>query len=568
MKRDFTLKALKDEQLKLSVFSPKYFQKIYSIEKIIDQYIPGITVLSGNRGVGKSTIMNYYLNQYKDKSNYLFFKFNLTNNNNSFFRDIFTYIQEIDLEIKEIDTETKQKIKSRIESLKEKIFFNIVHEEISDKEYSLTKEFRDHSESSISIPFKFLGFKESISKSDSDKDIDRYKTKIIKTKNFYKDEVQNKLIEILNLISNYYKIFFIIDELDKMDNVSFNDFILENKILFLESDLSFFVIIDKEKCIDLQYNNSLMESLIREFIHLSNLEWSEFLIIASRMNTNISVNELREYFYKTRGNFRKLINLQLSNKNNHPTYKQTKLLKCFLLFEHFMNIPYINNLPILIKDFVKDFLYEVLDIFLLVGPISKNELDKISEKYNNNIILHSVITRVKSEIIKLEKFEEILVAETATLRDEIKKYHEPKELYYNSFNNKLNKYNIIKFDTPELQDWIYCIDAWIDSIDFVCICKQTRDPNVNPINYLSYHCNVFVSNSYIEPTIFVNNNGFAWIHEYGNRKNTLIDHLNDLGLFYLEIDLDENILNKDFFKKATNLMDLETKIKEKYDSKL
>ncbi|MFK4467481.1 hypothetical protein [Bacillus sp. RC252] len=353
-----------------------------------------------------------------------------------------------------------------------------------------------------------------------------------------------------------------------MNNVSFNEFILENKILFLESDLSFFIIIDKEKCIDLQYNNSLMASLVREFIHLSNLEWSEFLIIASRMNTNISVTELREYFYKTRGNFRELVNLQLSNNTNYHPYKQTDFLKCSLLFEHFMNIPYINNLPILIKDFVKDFLYEVLDIFLLVGPLKKNELSTISEKYSNNIILHSVITRLTSEITNLKNFEEIIVSDVVTLRDEIKKYHAPKELYFNTFNNKLYKYNMVEFDTPELQDWIYWIDAWIDSIDFVCICKQTIDPDVKSINYLSYHFNVFVSNSYIEPTIFVNNDGFAWIHEYGSRENKLINHLNELGLLYLEVDLDKNILNKDFFKKATNLINLETKIKEKYDSKL
>ncbi|MGS0591270.1 hypothetical protein [Bacillus pretiosus] len=568
MKRDFTLKPLKNEQLKLSIFSPTHFQKINRVEKIIDQHIPGVTVLSGNRGVGKSTIMNYYVNQYKNKNNYLFFNFNLTNNNSNFFRDIFTYIQKIDLDIKEIDVEIKQKIESHIESLKEKIFYNIVHEKISDKEYALTKEFKALSKSSISIPFKILGFKAHISKNTSDKNIDRYKTKIIKTKNFYKDEVQNELIEILNLLANYYKIFFILDELDKMNNVSFNDFILENKILFLESDLSFFIIIDKEKCIDLQYNNSLMTSLVREFIHLSNLEWSEFVIIASRMNTNISVNELKEYFYKTRGNFRELINLQLSNKNIYLPYKQTDFLECFLLFEFFMKIPYINNLPVLIKDFVKDFLYEVLDLFSLVGPINKNELNTISEKYSNNMILHSVITRLTSEIINLKNFEEIVVSDVVSLRDEIKKYHTPKELYFNTFNNKLHKYNIVEFNTPELQDWIYWIDAWINSIDFICVCKQTIDPDLKSINYLSYHCNVFVSNSYIEPTVFVNNDGFSWSHEYGDRENTLINHLSELGLFYLEVNLDKNILNKDFFKKVTNLINLETKIKEKYDSKL
>ncbi|TQR19920.1 hypothetical protein [Psychrobacillus vulpis] len=573
MKRNYTIKALSDEQLKFTLFSPNYFQKVNRIEEIIINCIPGLTVLSGNRGVGKSTIINYYLNKFKDKKDYLFFKFNLTKNNNNFFRDVFTYVENINLDSEKIDENTKSEIISLIKSLKYEIFFNVIHEEIINKEHLVSQESKDQAGFKIKIPFvEIFNFNGSISESRSEKDKDLFQTKIIKTKNFYKDDIQNKLIKILNLISNYYKVFFIIDELDKMDNLSFNSFVLENKMLFLEADLSFFFIIDKEKCIDLQYNNSLMESIIRENIYISNLEWPEFLIIASRMDTDISVNQLREAFYNTRGNYRKLINLQLYNKNRYHIYKQTDSLKCFLLFNYFMNIPYIANLPDLIKDFVKDFLYEVIDTFIMVGPLSKNELEKISENYSENTILCSVISRLIHEVINLNDYEKIILPDNSILREEIKKYHQPKKLYYNSFK-KLHKYNILEIDTPELKDWLYYIEAWIDCIDFICICKQETekidsDTGSANINYLSYHCNIFVSNDYIEPTIFLNSEGFAWIHEYGNRKNTLIEFLDDLGLFYLVIDLEDNVLNREFLKSQNNFRDLEKKILEKYDSKL
>ncbi|MGH1287780.1 P-loop NTPase fold protein [Bacillus toyonensis] len=565
MEKDLTLKALDNEQLKYIMFSPSSYRNKKRIENIFYNCTPGITVLSGNRGVGKSTLINYYLDQYKTKNEYLFLKFNITNNN-TFFRDIFTRLEKLNIE--DMDLEVKQKIKKCMAELKEKILFSIVHQEISDKGHSLTKEYKDYSEASIKSPFKIFGFNWRISKNESDKNIDKYNTQIIKTKNYYKDEIQNELIGILNLLSNYYKIFFIIDELDKMDNPSFNNFILENKTFFLESDLPFFIIIDKEKCIDLQYSSSLMESMIRDFIHLSNLEWSEFIIIASRMNTDISVNELREHFYKTKGNFRKLISLQLSNKSNYQLYQQTEFLKAFLLFDHFMNIPYIKGLPVLIKDFVKDFLYEVLDIFLLIGPISKNNLDEIGEKYTDNKILHPVITKLKSELINLKNYEEITKSETITLREEISKYHEPKLLYYSYFDNKLNKYKIEKVDKSDLKDWKYYIEAQIDSIDFVCICKQTIDPDTRSINYISYHCNFFASNNYMNPTLYLNNDGIAWSHEAAHNKNYLIEYLENIGVFYVEIELDENVYNEDFFKSENNLIDLENKIREKYDAVL
>lgn len=462
----------------------------------------------------------------------------------------------------------QKKIKKCMGELKEKILFSIVHKEINDKGHSLTKEYKGYSEASIKFPFKIFGFNGRISKSESDKNIDKYNTQIIKTKNYYKDEIQNELIGILNLLSKDYKIFFIIDELDKMDNHSFNNFILENKTFFLESNLSFFIIIDKEKCIELQYNNLLVESMIREFIHLSNLEWSEFIIIASRMNTDISVNELREHFYKTKGNFRKIIHLQVSNKNNYQVYKQTEFLKGFLLFDYFMNTSYVKNLPVLFKDVVTDFLYEVLDIFLLIGPISKNTLDEISEKYTDNKILHSVITRLKTEIMNLKNFEEIITPETITLEEEISKYHERKQLYYSYFNNRLHKYKVENVDSPNLKDWKYYIAAQIDSIDFVCICKQTIDPENRSINYMSYHCNFFTSNEYMNPVLYLNNEGVAWSDEAAYNKDYLIEYLEKVGVFYLEIDLEENVYNEDFFRNDNNLIDLENKIREKYDAVL
>lgn len=573
LETNLRLNPLNNEDLEHIFISPKYFKITERIENIINKCTPGLTILSGDRGVGKSTAINYYVNRVKkkEKSNYLFFKMNMTNTNDRFFRDIFSYIETLNLDIEEINEETKKKLELQIKILGNTIYYNVVQEEITDSQSLLEREENGKSEFSGSIPFKIFNYKGIINKLKVSKTTDIDKTRIIKTKNFFKDDIQNRLIKLLNELSRYYKIFFILDELDKVEDEIFNNFILENKIIFLESSLSFICVIDKEKALNLKYENKLIDSIVREYIFYPSMEWSEFLVTASRMYLDISLNEIRELYFETRGNYRKLVNKHLFKESTYTRYIETNKLEAFFLYEYLMDSTYIHNLPILIKEFVKEFLFEVLKMYLLKGPLTTQELEKITLKYNNNI-LSPVFSKIKSEIQYFTGINSLSNFRNESIESEIQKYYQPKDIYYNMIHNKVRNYKVKNISTSELSDWEYIISVWIDSIDFVCICRQEEDSKdrdgFDRINYISYHCNIFVSNNYIEPIIFANSYGIAWIHELLSRKDKLFEFLKRKEIMFIEIELEKGVLNNEFLSSEINLKIVEQKILGKYDSRL
>lgn len=552
--RNFTLNELDKELLKYSIFAPKHYSYFQRIDRIISSALPGITIVAGNRGVGKSSIINLCINNYLKNNKYIFIKIKMTNNDDSFYRDIFTYLREMNLEYYNIRTEIEKDIKK----LEDKIYYNIIQEEASDLENLLLKEKKEDLVFEIKPSLRILGFKKSASKSDSWKNHERSVKKIIKTKRYYRDEIQKDIVNILNKISKHLKIIFIIDEVDKMSTDSFNDLLSSNKSIFLESNVSFFIIVDKEKCIDLMYNKSVFDTLVREYVYIPLLEWSEFLIICSRLNTNIPMEYIRSIYLETRGNFRKLISFQLSNKPN-SVHKDAF---CFWIYEHFFNLDYIKRLPLILKDYVKEFLFDFIELYTLVGQIRESELNELSNKYSENLYVVAIIKKLIEDIRNTSIKDISQMVRQTTLIEEIVRYHPPKKLYYNSFDN-LN-YHFFEYKTTELKDWIYYIGAWFDSIDFVCLSRQTI--NSRDINPVSYHCNIFVSNNYTEPTVLVNSGGIAWTHEYGNRKNELVEFLDSQGILYVEIDLQENVLNNEFLKNSIGLEEIKEKIKQKYDS--
>ncbi len=75
METNLVLNPLNNEDLEHILISPKYFNITGRIENIINKGVPGLTIISGDRGVGKSTAINYYVNRVKTRgeSNYLFF---------------------------------------------------------------------------------------------------------------------------------------------------------------------------------------------------------------------------------------------------------------------------------------------------------------------------------------------------------------------------------------------------------------------------------------------------------------------------------------------------------------
>ncbi len=122
----------------------------------------------------------------------------MTNTKDRFFRDIFSYIETLNLEIENIDEETKKKLKKQIKLLENTIYYNIVHEEITDKQSLYEQGNNRKSQISASIPFKIFNYKGIIDKFRVSKSTEIDKTRVIKTKNFYKDDIQHKLNELLN----------------------------------------------------------------------------------------------------------------------------------------------------------------------------------------------------------------------------------------------------------------------------------------------------------------------------------------------------------------------------------
>ena len=208
-------------------------------------------------------------------------------------------------------------------------------------------------------------------------------------------------------------------------------------------------------------------------------------------------------------------------------------------------------------------------MYLLIGPLSKQELEGISLKYNNEV-LSPIFSKIICEVENFKHSGTLTDFRNDSIENEIQKYYKPKDVYYNLIHNRVQNYKVKNISSSELSDWQYIISVWIDSIDFICICRQEEDSidrdGFGRINYISYHCNIFISNNYIEPTIFENSYGIAWIHEVLSRKDQLVEFLKRNRIMFIEIELDKGVLNNDFLVSKTNLKVIEQKFLEKYDS--
>ncbi|MGJ3194707.1 P-loop NTPase fold protein [Peribacillus frigoritolerans] len=549
MNRTIKLNALRDGEFSLAFFSPRIFQDTERLEKIWMNYIPGLTIVSGNRGVGKSTLINYYKKKYnsdvlKRQIEYKYFHINIQNNGSHFFRDIFLFLESIVLEEKFFSPQEIENINERIKILKDEILFDIAREDIIENSDIYSDERQNEQNLSLNLPIiKILDLKLNKKRNNLHKNSTTAASRVIKTRTNRLDYIQKNLIDLLRLYSQHFKIIFILDELDKMNESDFRAFIVENKVLFLESGLLFIIVIDKEKCIDLQYENDILSSIVREYIYIHELEWSEYIVVASRMSQEYySVESLREQFYKTRGNYRKLVNDNSIGKNS--SRRKTRDLSNFYLFDFFINSEYIRSLPNIIRDVVKDYLFAVIDTHSVVGQLSMIEMEKIRGRFARNELLNSVLLRVEELIIVQKDLASIIKDEDhISLLEEIKKYHHPKEFHLDRVENIINEYKIVNLNTSDKDKLIDFIEGWIDCIDFICITRQEKERSINNI---SFHCNIFTSSHYTEPTLFLNDRGFAWNHEYYGERVVLKEYLNNKKIPFIEMEL-EKVLNNHIF---------------------
>ncbi|MFJ7512581.1 P-loop NTPase fold protein [Peribacillus simplex] len=569
MNKTIKLNALRDDEFSLAFFSPRIFQDTERLEKIWKDYIPGLTIVSGNRGVGKSTLINYYKKKYNSdvldrQIEYKYFHINLQNNGSHFFRDIFLFLESIVLEEKFFSPQEIENINERIKILKDEILFDIAQEYIIENSDINSNERLNDQNLSLNLPIaKVFGLRINKKNKNLHKNSTTAASRVIKTRTNRIDYIQKKLIDLLRLYSEHFKIIFILDELDKMEESEFRTFVVENKVLFLESAILFIIVIDKEKCIDLQYENDIMSSIVREYIYINELEWSEYIVVASRMSQEYSVASLKEQFYKTRGNYRKLVNYNSICENS--SRRITRDLSNFYLFDLFINNKYIRGLPNIIRDVVKDYLFAVIDTHSVVGQLSMLEMEKIRDRFARNELLNSVLLRVEQLIIMQKGLASIIKGEDPiSLLEEIKKYHHPKEIHLYGLHRVkkiINEYKIVILETSEKKELIDIIEVWIDCIDFICITRQKKESGINNI---SFHCNIFTSSHYTEPTLFVNDRGFAWNHEYYSRGEELKKYLKEKKIPFIELELEE-VLNNHIFTEYSYQKKIVGLLEQKYD---
>jgi|GEM_PF-2104562 len=520
--------------------------RISDIEYIVKNCATGIYVVGGDRGSGKTTLMNSIENQSTKrriqnhgfivaKSEY-FLHLNVTNKNTDLLRELILFLEQIYIEN---DEELNKKILNRIENIKEKVLFDIYLEEVEE-------EFRGESETST-LSF-IAGIKASISEfifskatleSNSIKlSNNEIRNRKIKSPRQRREEIIEEVIKLLDIFSDNFSIVVVLDELDKLDDNSLEHFVEENKIVLVESSIIFFLVVDSQKYVNLKYDKkySTLNNLIREYIFLPRLNWQEFILVVPKLLKISSLKTLQSIYYETKGNFREIIKLKkdyddyysLGKKRSKSDSLSSKNIHSFQILIEIIKNEYIMDLPEVLKEIAIDFIHEVLEIVNINSYITEQELLEIRKGYlSSNNLLNSVLNRINEVLVdyvisnKTEK--------SRTLKQELAKYYEPKD--WLSFSKS---YQCIELGTTEIETLYQLLDMYYESVDGVIICKET---NEDSFYNTSYTATILISNNYMNPLAFVNKRGFAWNFEEGWRYGEMQQYLKDRQIKYIDIEL-------------------------------
>lgn len=526
---DLTIRALTQETKTQYYFSPGAFEKIQRLDELFDNLFKGVMILSGNRGAGKTSTVNYFKNKYEKQENsekkYFFIELSLPNDGSNIYRDIFSQIEAIDLNNLPqtfLSHKTVKDIKERLDVLRNDLFYDTLRQNI---ELSSEIEIENRGgEANIGAGFTFWKFSEMVAKrwrNSSKEKLQEGMSKYIKTDNLRRQNSIKKLIELIKLLNNSFSMVIIVDELDKMEKKIFNDFLKNNKLFFLESDLTFLLIVDTEKAVSVKYNNRMMNSIVREYIHLPELDWREFMLVAGRIAPTYDLKKLRYLYYNTKGNYRKLITHVPINTNPILTLE-------YELFFYYMELSsyYDDKLPNDIKEIIREFNWTILEWFRLKGSLKKEDFESIIFSITDNELIKSILFS-KINLYKMldrDQINKVIEKEKkhhkSILDELILHYYHPKKFSKYTINKKLESSEyveqLIKIETST--DLTSFIQLWFDSIDFVCITKYRKESHLYDTFY-GFH--VFVSNDYIEPILFTTGKkGFAWEHSDGNPIKT------------------------------------------------
>ncbi|MFS0981776.1 P-loop NTPase fold protein [Enterococcus casseliflavus] len=520
--------------------------KISNIEDIVKKFSTGIYVIGGDRGSGKTSLLNSIENQSTRtcaqnhgiivaESEY-FLHLNVVNKNTDLLRELILFLEQIYIKNAE---KLNKEILNRIENIKEKVLFDIYLEEVEE-------EIRGERETSTSN--FFLGIKASFSESIFSKvSLDTNSIKLskneirnrrIKSPRQRREETVKEVVNLLSIFSDDFSIVVVLDELDKLDDISLEYFIEENKIVLVESPVIFFLVVDSQKYVNLKYDKkySALDNLIREYIFLPRLNWQEFILVVPKLLKISSLKTLQSIYYETKGNFREIIKLK-KDYNNYYSLKErrnksgsisSKNIHSFEILIEIITNEYIMDLPEALNEIAIDFIHEVLEIANINSYITEQELLEIQEGYfSSNNVLNSVLNRVKEVVVNYTVSNKD--EQSGTLKKELSKYYEPKN--WVAFSKK---YQYIELETTEIGILYQLLEIYYESVDGVIICKETKEDS---FYNTSYTATILISNNYMKPLALVNKRGFAWNFEEFRRYGEMLKYLEDSQIKYIDIEL-------------------------------
>ncbi|ELC8425091.1 hypothetical protein QYB63_001669 [Clostridium perfringens] len=541
LNRKYTVSALDRDKKHLANYPDRILNKQHKLNYIIREYIQGIHIISGMRGVGKTTFINLFKDE--DIKDGVFIHLNVLDESFDLVSEIVINLENL---IEKKILNCSNECKERINKLKYKIFNEVLIKKSFETKFSSSKMKKLQRMFGVNIKKYFdINLSNNLTVEESEKNEFIYET--ISTPIQKQEKNIKELIYILKEISKYKHIVIILDEIDKLSNDKFDVLLEKNKELFLESGLVYLIVCDNKKYINIKFNKTYGD-MINRYIYLPLLSWEEYLIISAKIKEFRSIDSVKKSYCKTLGNYRKLI-----------TYEEDDELEQYS--NNFWNV--INeieksniyrNLPESFRDIIKEVLFDILNILKISTYLTDKEIDSIKNEHkfinNINIIIDRLI-----ELLQTSQYIEYINGKYTLKEDERVFFNNKSEDLENEilkvcdtkrfWRSRDKDYRIDELTTTNIEDLI-CIITWYrEDLDAVLIFRQElTDININNI---SYHVVILTSNK-LNSIAFVNVGGFSWNSEYSSRYNEMKQYLSDRNILYKEYELkkDEKLL--DVFK--------------------
>lgn len=556
------MQPLNSSNLDEAYFSPRVLASRNIIENIIKDGLTGIYLIGGDRGAGKTTIINFATEKYNFKKNdyqrnskvNFITRTNVMNEEMKLIRELLSFLENAFKKNANF-FEADSQIKESIEKLKNKVLFDTLIRETETR-------FIEHAESTnsnkaakinISVRDIFSGGG-SRERKKYHSELKKRNSEITRTQRQKKQTVFEEIIDLTTEIAEKISLTFFLDEMDKLDTKSIVEFFNENKMLLSECPITFFLIVDTKKYLDFKYDTQygIIKNLIRKFIFIPRTSWEEYLLIGPQLLKSDDINFLKNLFYSSKGNLREIVKLKCEYNNlydlNNRYYPREKYsYEGFEIFQQIITTDYVRSLPNEIQEYIIDFIYEVVEFYLINGSVTDTELDELVEKKTEtNFILNTSIKRI-AEIIR--NYSLNFSKKSTTLQEEMSKYFKVK-----SSLNFEDNYSTVFLDTSDYDVIKRMLDIYFPMIDAVILCKEITD---DKIYHTTYTANMFVSGGdQIGSKVFVNEDGFSWNHERQIKIDEMREILKEKKIYFRDVTLPMNKKSIDFLSSIDEVKEL------------